>query len=36
MAVSSLGTYNNVYEGVSVMQKKDAETSGQKLSLIHI
>ncbi len=30
MAVSSLGTYNNVYEGVSVMQKKDAETSGQK------
>lgn len=30
MAVSSIGTYNNVYEGVSVMQRKDAEASGQK------
>lgn len=30
MAVSSIGTYNNVYESVSAMQKKDAEASGQK------
>ncbi|MCI8365777.1 MAG: hypothetical protein HFG34_12655 [Eubacterium sp.] len=30
MAVSSIGTYSNVYESVSVMQKKDAEASGQK------
>lgn len=30
MAVSSIGTYSNVYEGVSVMQKKDAEASRQK------
>lgn len=30
MAVSSIGTYNNVYEGISVMQKKEAEASGEK------
>lgn len=30
MAVSSIGTYNNVYEGISVMQKKEAEVSREK------
>lgn len=30
MAISSIGTYNNVYEGISVMQKKEGETDKQK------
>lgn len=30
MAVSSIGTYNNAYEGISAMQKKAAESDKQK------
>ena len=30
MAVSSIGTYNNAYEGISAMQKKEAESDKQK------
>ncbi len=30
MAVSSIGTYNNAYEGISVMQKKEGEADRQK------
>ncbi len=30
MAVSSIGTYKNAYEGISVMQKKEGEADRQK------